>query len=118
MTDVGTTPRRPMTGLQRLRIFENHGGICCLCDTKIKVGERWIIEHPRALGLGGSDTDDNKAPAHESCRRIKDKVDVANIARAKRRKAKHLGIRKPSAFKKPRGWRHNWKTGRLEKEPT
>ena len=98
MTDVGTTPRKPMSPMQRLRIFEEHGGICCLCDRKIQAGEKWIVEHPRALGLGGTDTDENKRPAHESCRRVKDKADVTAIAKAKRIKARHLGIKKRSTF--------------------
>ena len=37
--------------------------------------------------------DANCAPAHEKCRRIKDKDDVARIAKAKRVKAIHLGIK-------------------------
>jgi hypothetical protein len=52
------------------------------------------VEHLRALGLGGEDDDANCAPAHETCRRGKDKLDVSAIAKAKRVKAKHLGIAK------------------------
>lgn len=98
MTDLGATPRLAMSPMRRLRIFEAHRGVCCLCETKIKAGDTWTIEHMRALALGGTDTDDNCAPAHEACRRIKDKTDVAAIAKAKRRKAKHFGIRKRSSF--------------------
>ena len=95
MTDVGTTPRKSMGRMRRLRIFEAHGGVCCLCRDKIDgVREKWTVEHLRALGLGGEDSDDNCAPAHEACRRQKDKVDVAAISKAKRVKAKHLGIAK------------------------
>ena len=94
MTDVPTTPRKPMPEMRRLRIWERHGGVCVLCGLKIDGTKgKWTIEHIRALGLGGEDTDENCGPAHEDCRRKKDKQDVANIARAKRRKAKHLGIR-------------------------
>ena len=97
MTDVPTTPRRHMSPARRLRIWEREKGICCLCSRKIDgVRESWIIEHKRALGLGGEDTDENCAPAHEDCRRAKDKQDVPAIAKAKRMKAKHLGIRKRS----------------------
>jgi 5-methylcytosine-specific restriction protein A len=96
MTDVPTTPRKPMGTMRRLRIFEEHGGICVICTLKIKVGERWIIEHKRALALGGADTDDNCGPAHETCRREKDKTDNAAWTKAKRMKARHLGIKKAS----------------------
>lgn len=98
MSDVGTTKRRSMSPSRRLRIWEAHGGICCLCQTKIDgVREDWTVEHLRALGLGGEDEDKNCAPAHERCRRQKDKVDVTSIAKAKRVKSKHLGIAKPKS---------------------
>lgn len=99
MTDVGTTKRGSMSTMRRLRIWEAHGGRCVICGLKIHSSKGdWIIEHIRPLVLGGSDMDDNCGPAHEACRREKDKVDVAAGAKAKRMKAKHLGIRKPSTF--------------------
>ena len=115
--DVGTTKRKAMSPSRRLRIFEAHKGLCCHCGGKIDgVREKWIVEHLRALGLGGEDEDGNCAPAHEDCRRIKDKDDVSRIAKAKRVKAKHMGIKKPSAWpQKPKGMKYNWKTGRMEK---
>ncbi|QRY69152.1 HNH endonuclease [Ensifer sp. PDNC004] len=104
MTDVGTTRRGTMSPMRRLRIFEAHGGRCCLCEGKIDgVRQKWTIEHLIALGLGGKDDDGNCAPAHEECRRGKDKLDVTAIAKAKRIKAKHLGIAKPkSSLSNPR----------------
>lgn len=98
MTDVSATPRRPMSQTRRLRIWEAHGGVCILCERKIQAGEKWIVEHPIALGLGGSDDDKDLGPAHETCRRVKDKADLPAIAKAKRMKAKHIGIRKRSSF--------------------
>ncbi len=96
---TATTPRRGMSSMRRLRIWEAHAGRCVLCKRKIDgVREEWIVEHIRALGLGGTDTDDNCGPAHEDCRRQKDKVDVASIAKAKRMKARHIGIKKRSGF--------------------
>ncbi len=120
MTDVGTTPRRTMGQMRRLRIWEAHGGICILCARKIDgVREPWIVEHRIALVLGGADDDANCGPAHEDCRREKDKTDVAAGAKAKRIKARHIGIRKASTFPKlPKGYRWDWKRGgsRLRKE--
>jgi len=99
MTDVGTTKRGSMGVMRRLRIWEEHKGVCILCGLKIDgIREKWIIEHKRALVLGGEDTDENCGPAHEDCRRAKDKKDVHDGAKAKRRKAKMLGIRKRSTF--------------------
>ena len=93
MTDA-TTPRGSMSPTRRLKIFERHFGRCCLCESKIKAGDTWTIEHIRALALGGADEDSNCAPAHEACRRLKDKKDMASIAKSKRMKARHYGIRK------------------------
>jgi hypothetical protein len=107
MTDVGTTPRGTMSPMRRLRIFEAGRGVCILCDQRIRAGDTWTVEHRTPLGLGGADTDENCGPAHEACRRIKDKTDVAAIAKAKRAKAKHFGIRKQSSF--PCGRSSPWK---------
>ncbi len=97
MTDVGTTPRKPMSPTRRLRIWEAHKGVCIVCRLKI-MRPPWTVEHVIPLGLGGADTDDNCGPAHEDCRREKDKADVRSIAKAKRIKARHIGIRKRSTF--------------------
>lgn len=117
MSDVATTRRRAMSPMRRLRIWEANGGRCILCSKKIDgVREPWTIEHLRALGLGGDDSDENCGPAHERCRREKDKNDVNAIARAKRRKAKHIGIKKASSFRKPAGMKFDWKRGRYIRE--
>lgn len=97
--DIGSTPRKPLTPTQRLRLFEDHKGICALCGQKIHAGETWIDEHLTALGLGGSNDLGNRAPAHKACADAKtygESGDIATIAKAKRRKMKHLGIKPPS----------------------
>lgn len=94
MTDVGATKRKAMTPARRLRIFEDHKGLCVLCGVKIDgVRESWIVEHLICLGLGAKDEDANCGPAHEACRRDKDKLDVRAIAKAKRVKQRHLNIK-------------------------
>ena len=111
MTDVGATKRKAMTPARRLRIFEAHRGICGLCLNKIDgVREPWIIEHLICLGLSGKDEDANCAPAHEACRRDKDKLDVAAIAKAKRNKQRHLGITAPKQTIKSPGFAKREKT--------
>lgn len=96
MTDVGTTRRRAMTKGRQLRIFENHGGVCVTCKRPIKAGDRWFIEHIRALELGGEDIDENCGPAHMvACKAIKDADDHHRAAKAKRVKQNHFGITAP-----------------------
>jgi len=70
-----------------------------ICGSKIDgVREKWIVEHVRALELGGDDTRENMAPAHEACGIEKTRDDHARAAKAKRVKAAHLGIK---ATKRP-----------------
>lgn len=107
MTDVPSTPRGPMTNARRLRIFEAHKGLCIIC--KLKVRPPWTVEHVIPLGLGGEDIDSNCGPAHEDCRRAKDKTDVAAIARAKRRKAKHVGAFRRAGPPMPGSRASKWK---------
>lgn len=96
--DVGTTKRKPMTPRMRLKVWENHKGICKLCDCKIDgVRERWIVEHIIPLALGGKDEPENMAPAHEACALAKTfgkSGDIAKAAKAKRMKSKHIGLKK------------------------
>lgn len=111
MTDVGTTHRGSMPQSRRLRIWEAHRGVCCLCGQKIDgVRQRWIVEHIRPLELGGEDSDTNCAPAHEYCAIEKTKIDHVMAAKAKRVKARHLGLAKttsrPFPGSRASGWKH------------
>ena len=92
LEDVGTTQRRSLSGRRRLQAWERTGGTCVVCGLIIDgVRERWIVEHIRALELGGVDELENMGPAHESCGREKTRDDHALTARAKRQKIRHLG---------------------------
>jgi 5-methylcytosine-specific restriction protein A len=97
LTDVGTTKRKPLTPRKRLALFEAFKGKCCLCDLPIRPGDKWIDEHLRALGLGGTNEWDNRGPAHVECAAKKTKDDMARINKAKDQKMKHLGIAAPKA---------------------
>jgi 5-methylcytosine-specific restriction endonuclease McrA len=91
--DVGTTKRERLSPSKRLAIWEKRGGICCVCSVKI-VGKRWIVEHARALGLGGSNDNDNLFIAHVACAAIKTREeDMPRITDAKATKRSHLGIK-------------------------
>src|SRR3954449_9358205 len=92
LEDVGTTRRRSLTARRRLQAWERTGGTCVVCDQRIDgTRERWIIEHIRALELGGADALENMGPAHEACGRAKTRDDHARTAQAKRQKLRHLG---------------------------
>jgi 5-methylcytosine-specific restriction endonuclease McrA len=94
MSDVCTTRRQHITPARRVRIWEGHAGRCVICGGKIDgVRERWIIEHVRALELGGTNADDNLGPAHETCGIEKTRDDHSRAAKAKRQKAAHIGAK-------------------------
>lgn len=114
MTDVGTTPRRGMSALQRLKIFERAKGICHLCEQRIQAGQKWDADHIIPLALGGSDGESYMAPAHKACHAQKTAVDLGQIAKAKRIKARHIGAHKPSGFRKPPPGYNPW-TRRVER---
>ncbi|WFT83397.1 HNH endonuclease [Methylobacterium sp. CB376] len=95
--DVGTMPRRSLSAHRRLQAWERTGGVCVICEAPIDgVRERWIVEHIRALELGGADDLANMGPAHEACGRTKTRDDHARTAQAKRQKIQHLGAAEPS----------------------
>lgn len=109
------TKRASLSPMRKLRLFEAAGGVCHLCEQKIY--GKWDVEHIIPLALGGADDETNMAPAHKACHAPKTAQDVADIARAKRRKARHIGIKKPSRFPKPPpGMKFDWRSRRYVKE--
>jgi 5-methylcytosine-specific restriction protein A len=109
------TARRPLSPMRKLALFEKAGGVCHLCG--LKISGKWDVEHVIPLALGGADDEANMLPAHKSCHAEKTADDLARTAKAKRMKAKHLGIRKRSTFPKaPPGYRYDWRRRGYVKE--
>ena len=89
--------RRSFSAKDRARIFAANNGVCHICVGAISVGEAWEIEHVIPWALTRDDSDGNLRPAHKKCHReSKTGKDVADIARAKRREARHTGAIKPT----------------------
>ena len=92
-------PSRPkLSTTERVRLFHLHGEACHIRSQPIDgVHERWEIEHVLSRGMVGSaaDTDDTMRPAHVDCHKVKTAVDADELARAKRRHAKHVGAYRP-----------------------
>src|SRR5271166_1060084 len=86
--------RKSLTTRQRVKLFDLHKGICYLCDTKIKVGEKWIDEHINPREISADDSLDNRAPVHADCAKKKTVKDQADIAKVYRIRAKHLGLKR------------------------
>ena len=104
------TTRRHISTTERTEIFRDAMGVCHLCGSKIDgTREGWELEHIIPLAMGGSDKRDNLRPAHVKCHRVKTTEDVGNIARAKRREARHIGAKAPSRNPLPGGRNSRWK---------
>jgi 5-methylcytosine-specific restriction endonuclease McrA len=119
------TPRKAMSAKRRQAIFTEHCtghnvAPCCLCGRPIhRHDDQWTIEHIRALGLLGRDINTNCAPAHEACRREKDKADLARIAKAKRMAMAGAKKEKPArGFQAPAGVKYDWRQRRYVRVAT
>ena len=89
--------RRPLSTKARVELFRVTGGICHICAGKIQVGQAWEVEHVIPLAQGGEDGGDNLRPAHVACHRVKTSQDATDTAKAKRREARHLGIKRSTS---------------------
>lgn len=86
--------RASLSRTKRLKVFEAAGGICHICELRIQAGQKWDVEHVRALCLGGKDDESNWKPAHVDCHKPKTKADIARKSKADRQRMRHLGIKK------------------------
>lgn len=89
---VGATDDTPIPKRVKLRVFDDHGGICHISGRKIRPGDRWDADHVVALVNGGENRESNLAPALVEAHREKTAQDVALKAKNNRVRSKHLGI--------------------------
>lgn len=91
------TFRRRISTSERQRIFDDADGVCHICGTKIHPGQAWEVSHPIPLAMGGTDTRDNRAPAHKRpCHSERTRrVDIPAIAKIKRQRARYTGAFRP-----------------------
>ena len=78
------------------------------------IAEALIVDKSAPLSAG-----DGQLLGVDCCHRggrNKTADDVSAIARAKRRKAKHVGIKKAPSFHRPAGVKFDWSKGRYVKE--
>lgn len=69
------------------------------CEKCGCLAKQWEIDHANADGLTGEPTLENATVLCAPCHKEKTKNDVKAIARAKRREAAHLGVRKKPTLK-------------------
>lgn len=87
-----TTKRKPLTKLQRAKLWAEHKGICYRCQLPIEPSKPFTDEHVIALGLSGSNDWSNRAPVHMHCAAIKTRdEDMPRINKAKAQQAVLVG---------------------------
>lgn len=96
---VGATPDTPAPPRVRLRVFERYEGRCYLSGRKILAGDKWELEHIKAIVNGGENRETNLAPALKAAHGAKTKADLAEKSKVYRIRAKHIG-----AWPKSRGF--------------
>lgn len=100
--------RRPLTPKQRLKLWLERGGICCVCGLKIETMKAWIDEHILPLWLGGDNSWENRGVAHVGCAHKKTAKEATERAKGQRIAEKHFGAKK-SANPMPCGRRSPFK---------
>lgn len=91
--------RKRRTAEHREAICKARKWLCHICGLPIDpVRMKWELDHIIPLASGGSDDDENLAPAHAKCHLEKTVGDVGLIAKGKRMRAKHLGTKPPTSF--------------------
>lgn len=89
---IGKTDDSKVPPHVRARIFDSHGGICHISKRKIMAGEKWELEHVKALILGGEHRETNLAPALVAPHKAKTAAEMGVKAKTDRIRAKHLGV--------------------------
>jgi 5-methylcytosine-specific restriction protein A len=100
---IGGSDDARVPGRVRLRVFERHEGRCHISGRKIMPGDLWDLDHIVALVNGGKHRESNLAPALRDKHRAKTAEDVAEKSTVRRKRSKHVGIRK--AKSPMRGWK-------------
>jgi 5-methylcytosine-specific restriction enzyme A len=78
----------------QLRVWERDGGVCqCGCGIKIN-GKPWQLDHRVALINGGSHRESNLQVMLTAHHADKTRADVREKSTVRRKRAKHIGIRK------------------------
>ncbi len=114
--------RKRLSAREREACFEGGDRICHLCERPIVPGEAWEVSHPIPLAAGGEDVPANRKPAHKKCHAERTAtIDAPLIAKVRRVRQKHLGIRptagRPMDGSKLSPWRKPFNGPTVRRQP-
>jgi 5-methylcytosine-specific restriction enzyme A len=91
---IGKTDDQAIPPRVRLRVFERTSGNCAECTRRLQPGG-WACDHIVALVNGGQHRESNlRALCNEPCHSSKTAQDVAEKSKVRRKRAKHVGIKR------------------------
>lgn len=91
---IGATDDQRAPPRVRERIF-TRDSTCHLCKCEIQTGQKWDLDHVKALINGGENRETNLRPAHRKCHVGKTALDLAEKAKVAAIRKKHIGITRP-----------------------
>lgn len=91
----GKTDDTPAPPRVRVRVFDRCEGRCGQCGRRIAAGEKWTLEHLKALINGGENRESNMGVTCDWCLPAKNAADVAEKSRVYQKRAKHIGATGP-----------------------
>lgn len=98
------------------RIRERQRNRCALTDVPLVPGVKVQYDHIVPLWLGGENRESNLQAVTEAAHKNKTRAEATVRAKCNRTRKKHLGIKKPSSFRKPPAdMKFNWAKGRYER---
>ena len=106
---IAAHPDQKIPNRVRLRVFERFGGICQETGRRIGPADQWDCDHKTALCNGGEHRESNLRPVLRAAHRKKTAKDVAQKAKDRRVRSKHLGIKPRTANALPGSKGSKWK---------
>jgi len=103
------TSRKPLTAKQKLKMFVEHNGICCVCGGKIDGVKQAWDEHVDPLWRDGTNDMQNRRPVHVACARQKSADETKDRAKGQRIAEKHFGAKEKRGPAMPGTKRSGWK---------
>ena len=89
--------RREFPARIKVEAFKRANGACEGCGARLTVG-KYAYDHRNPDGLTGAPTVENCQVLCTICHDGKTRADTSNIAKAKRREARQLGVKKPRSI--------------------
>jgi 5-methylcytosine-specific restriction protein A len=113
---IGRSDDQRAPGKVRQKVFDREKGKCHLCEQPIQAGQKWDLDHVKALINGGENRDTNLKPAHRKCHKEKTARDVAEKAKIAAIRQRHTGALVPPAPINSASFRKSTKAARREQQ--